>query len=176
VLSRLNLWHLVSPGVRQIDLHLCGTETVGFFFGSFLFPFGVMPARLVCFGRTSLRPFSYWLLLCLLFLLFALYWNVCWTYRAEKQAALQEADEASEDSDGDGDASECPDDSTMPINGEEVEGDGGYSRYNWSLDVEYTQEEKIAMFDDYMASRWGLLAAAGVEICVAMCHNPRVAL
>lgn len=63
----------------------------------------------------------------------------------EEDAAFEDALEACED----------PDSSTTPLNGAEIDVDGA-SRANWRVDVEYTEAEKIAMFDDYMASRWGV--------------------
>lgn len=62
----------------------------------------------------------------------------------EEDAAFEDALEAS---------CEDPDSSSSPLNGAEIDVDGA-SRANWRVDVEYTEVEKIAMFDDYMASRW----------------------
>lgn len=55
------------------------------------------------------------------------------------------------------------DSSSTPLNGAEIDLEAA-SRANWRVGVEYTEAEKIAMFDDYMASRWGCCCWSVVQL------------
>eukprot|EP00752_Nemacystus_decipiens_P014701 g13093.t1 len=75
--------------------------------------------------------------------------------RAEKKEQEEKAEDAAFE-----DALEASgeDPDSAPLNGAEIDVDAA-SRANWRVDVEYTEAEKIAMFDDYMASREKVKAA-----------------
>lgn len=87
---------------------------------------------------------------------------------SEKKEQEEEAEAAREES-SEG-FCEDPDSSPTPLNGAEIDVDGA-SRANWSVDIEYTEAEKIAMFDDYMASRWVVGIAAAADPYIRCCAS-----
>lgn len=70
------------------------------------------------------------------------------SFRSEKQEQEEEDEAESEDPV----SCEDPDSSSTPLNGAEIDVDGA-SRANWRVDVEYTEAEKISLFDAYIESR-----------------------